>query len=122
VCDGRPVARDVAERQAADLDPAAVPALRGRAGSVPRDPDPARRHGEQLRRLAAGPDATAHRIRTDHDITHLDRDLGTQDNRHNWGSDHLGLPRHHHTDAGTNVDHSGDHLAVATRRRTIYRF
>jgi hypothetical protein len=134
VCDGRPVARDVAERQAADLDPAVVCALRGHAGSVSRGPASARRHGEQLRRLAAGPGPTAHRIRADHDVTHLDRDLDARDNRHNWGSDHLDRPRHHHhTNASTNVDHSGDprelgdprrpdDLAVTTRRRTVSRF
>ena len=67
-------------------------------------------------------------------ISHLGSDLCARNNSHG-GSNHVCRPHHHHThtDDSTDIDHSEDHrelgdlwkpdhLAVATRRRTIYRF
>ena len=83
---------------------------------------------------AAGRASTAHRVAASHDVSHLDSDLCPRNNS-NRGSDYLGCAHHHHdhtvdsTDINQSEDHrelgdlwKPDHLAVATRRRTVCCF
>jgi small-conductance mechanosensitive channel len=111
--DGWPAARHAAARQAANLDPAAVAAVRGRASPVPAGPAPARRRHGQPRRLGVGRRSAAHRVRASHEVTHLDSDLCAGDDR-NRGSDHHGRP--HHTDHSANIEQPEDHRELGDLR------